>query len=53
MRGATGVTIQPHQIQPLPRKMTLQDVKENLQKTGETSFPMRGRSDHDPSMIRA
>ena len=21
-------------------------------KTGETSFPMRGRSDHDPSMIR-
>ena len=24
----------------------------NLLKTGETSFPMRGRSDHDPSMIR-
>ena len=22
-------------------------------KTGETSFPMRGRSDHDPTMIRA
>ena len=25
----------------------------NLLKTDETSFPMRGRSDHDPSMIRA
>ena len=24
----------------------------NLQKTAKTSFPMRGRSDHDPSMIR-
>ena len=24
----------------------------NLRKTGETSFPMRGRSEHDPSMIR-
>ena len=30
MRGATGVTIQPHQIVRLPRKMTLQDFKENL-----------------------
>ena len=25
----------------------------NLLKTDETSFPMRGRSEHDPSMIRA
>ena len=25
----------------------------NLLKTDETSFPMRGRSDHDPTMIRA
>ena len=24
----------------------------NVRKTGETSFPMRGRSEHDPSMIR-
>ena len=24
----------------------------NLRKTAETSFPMRGRSEHDPSMIR-
>ena len=54
MRGATGVTIQPHQILRLPRKMTLQDFKENLQKQVKRhSFPMRGRSDHDPSMIRA
>ena len=34
VRGATGVTIQPHQILRLPRKMTLL--------TYETSFPMRG-----------
>ena len=25
----------------------------NLRKTAETSFPMRGRSEHDPTMIRA
>ena len=24
----------------------------NLLKTAETSFPMRGRSEHDPRMIR-
>ena len=88
MRGATGVTIQPHQILRLPRKMTrllyrphIWNVISNARsnrchyptspntapatkndtarfqrkspKTGETSFPMRGRSDHDPSMIRA
>ena len=85
--GATGVTIQPHQILRLPRKMTrllyrphIWNVISNAPsnrchyptspntapatkndtarfqrkspKTGETSFPMRGRSDHDPSMIR-
>ena len=88
MRGATGVTIQPHQILRLPRKMTrllyrphIWNVISNARsnrchyptspntapatkndtarfqrkspKTGETSFPMRGRSDHDPTMIRA
>ena len=88
MRGATGVTIQPHQILRLPRKMTrllyrphIWNVISNARsnrchyptspntapatkndtarfqrkspKTGETSFPMRGRSEHDPSMIRA
>ena len=87
MRGATGVTIQPHQILRLPRKMTrllyrprIWNVISNARsnrchdptspntapatkndtarfqrkspKTGETSFPMRGRSEHDPSMIR-
>ena len=87
MRGATGVTIQPHQILRLPRKMTrllyrphiwnvIYNARSNrchyptspntapatqndhltsgrnLRKTSETSFPMRGRSEHDPSMIR-
>ena len=87
MHGATGVTIQPHQILRLPRKMTrllyrphIWNVIYNARsnrchyptspntapatkndtarfqrkslKTGETSFPMRGRSDHDPTMIR-
>ena len=88
VRGATGVTIQPHQILHLPRKMTrllyrphIWNVISNARsnrchyptspntapatkndtarcqrkspKTGETSFPMRGRLDHDPTMIRA
>ena len=29
------------------------ESQRNLLKTDETSFPMRGRSDHDPSIIRA
>ena len=88
MRGATSITLQPHQMLPLPRKMThiidcrhLWNViynarsnrhhpptspntapatqnctpksKTNLPKTAEASIPMRGRFDHDPSMIRA
>ena len=60
MRGATGVTIQPHQILRLPRKMTLQDFKENLQKQMKRHFQcgadpsmIRAWSEHDPSMIRA
>ena len=87
MRGATGVTIQPHQIPRLPHKMTrmldrrhiwniISNARSNRYhdptspntapatkndtarfqrkspKKGETSFPMRGRSEHDPSMIR-
>ena len=87
MRGATGVTIQPHQILRLPRKMTrllyrphiwnvIYTARSNRchyptspntapatkngtarfqrksPKTGETSFPMRGRSENDPTMIR-
>ena len=88
VRGATGVTIQPHQILRLPRKMTrllyrphiwnvisfarsnrchyptspntapatqnwIANFLTKSLKTDETSFPMRGRSDHDPTMIRA
>ena len=88
MRGATGVTIQPHQIPRLPHKMThmldrrhiwniISNARSNRYhdptspntapatkndtarfqrkspKKGETSFPMRGRSEHDPTMIRA
>ena len=49
MRGATGVTIQPHQILRLPRKMTLQDFKENLQKQVKCHF----QCGDDPTMIRA
>ena len=59
MRGTTGVTIQPHQILRLPRKMTLQDFKENLQKQVKRHFQcgadptmIREWSDHDPRMIR-
>ena len=87
MRGATGVTIQPHQILRLSRRKThilsphhiwnvIYSARSNRchdpispntapatqnciakfltksLKTDETSFPMRGRSDHDPSMIR-
>ena len=88
MRGATGVTIQPHQILRLSRRKThilsphhiwnvIYSARSNRchdrtspntapatqnciakfltksLKTGETSFPMRGRSEHDPRMIRA
>ena len=60
MRGATGVTIQPPQVLHLPRKMTLQDVKENLQKQVKRHFQcgadptmIREWSEHDPRMIRA
>ena len=48
MRGATGVTIQPHQILRLPPKMTLQDFRENLQKQVKRHFQCGG----DPRMIR-
>ena len=60
MRGATGVTIQPHQILRLPRKMTLQDFKENLQKQVKRHFQcgadptmIREWCENDPTMIRA
>ena len=85
MRGASGVTIQPHQILRLSRRKTrilslhhiwnlIYNARSNschdptspntapvtqndtakfqrkCPKTGETSFPMRGRSEHDPTM---
>ena len=88
VRGATGVTIQPHQMLRLSRRKThilsphhiwnviysawsnrchdptspntapatkndTARCQRKSPKTGETSFPMRGRSDHDPTMIRA
>ena len=91
MRGATGVTIQPHQILRLSRRKThilsphhiwnvIYSARSNrpfrptspntaplpppatqnciakfhskCPKTDETAFPMRGRSEHDPTMIR-
>ena len=52
MRGATVNTLQPHQILRLPRKMNPTSADRNLLKTAEVAFPMRDRSDHDPSMIR-
>ena len=88
MRGATGITLQPHQMLPLPRKMMriidcrricnviynarsnrhlpptspnaapatqncIPKTKKNAPKTAEASIPMRGRFEHDPTMIRA
>ena len=87
MRGATSLTLQPHQMLRLPRKMgrmidprdiwnviynarnnrhhpptspntapatqnCIPKSKKNLPKTVEASIPMRGRFDHDPTMIR-
>ena len=48
MRGATGVTLQPHQILRLPRKMTLQHFRENFRKRIKRHF----QCGDDPSMIR-
>ena len=54
MRGATGVTIQPHQMLRLPRKMTRQNFKENVEKhvkrhfqCGDDPRPIRPWSDHE------
>ena len=59
VRGATGVTIQPHQILRLPRKIELQNFWQNLWKQMKRHFQcgadptmIREWSDHDPSMIR-
>ena len=54
MRGATGVTLQPHQILRLPRKMTIQNLREipwkqlkcHLQ-CGDDSSMIRAWSEHE------
>ena len=51
MRGATSVTFQPHQILRLPRKMITQNLTEICWK--QVKRHLNGRSEHDPSMIRA
>ena len=53
MRGATGITLQPHQILCLPRQIAFQNLREILRKQLKRQFPMRDRFEHDPNMIRA
>ena len=48
VRGATGVTIQPHQILRLPRKIALQNFWRNLWKQMKRHF----QCGDDPRMIR-
>ena len=57
MRGATYVTLQPHQILRLPRKMTFQNLRQICWKRLKCHFqcatdprPFRDRSEHDPTM---
>ena len=57
MRGATGITLQPHQILRLPRKIALQNQRRICRKQlrrqfqcGDDSSMIREWSDHDPSM---
>ena len=59
-RGATSVIVQTHQILRLPRKMTVQNLKEicwkrmkrHFQRAADPSM-IREWSEHDPRMIRA
>ena len=57
MRGATGITLQPHQILRLPCKIALQNQRKICRKQlkrqfqcGDDSSMIRAWSDHDPSM---
>ena len=57
MRRATGVIDQPHQILRLPRKMTVQNVREISRKQMKRHLqcaadprPFRESSEHDPTM---
>ena len=57
MRGATGITLQPHQILRLPRKSALQNLSEILRERLKRQFQcaadstmIRPWSEHDPTM---
>ena len=57
MRGATSITLQPHQILRLPRKIAFQNLREIVRKQLKCQFQcaadsnmIRTRSEHDPSM---
>ena len=52
MRGATGITLQPHQSTVPASQNCTPKSQRNLPKTVEVSFTVRGRFDHDPTMIR-
>ena len=54
MRGATGITLQPHQMLRLPRKMTVQNLRETLWQQlkwqlqcGDDSTMIRAWSEHE------
>ena len=50
MRGATRVAFQLHQVLRLPPKIAFQNLREICWR--RIIFTLRGRSDHDPNMIR-
>ena len=57
MRGATGITLQPHQILRLPRKSALQNLSEILRERLKRQFQCAADStmirtwpEHDPNM---
>ena len=59
MRGTTGITLQPHQILRLPRKIVFQNLRKICRKQLKRQFQcaadstmIRPWSDHDPTMIR-
>ena len=59
MRGATSITLQPHQILRLPRKIAFQNLREIVRKQLKRHFQcaadssmIRPWSEHDPTMIR-
>ena len=59
MRGATGITLQPHQILRLPRKSALQNLSKILRERLKRQFQcaadstmIQPWSEHDPTMIR-